>query len=130
MSLELQPDFSKERNQKWCRWRVAKPSRVFEDAGHVTHVSVSTMSLGLNSPTPLFLTVSDVTFKDTELFQLQNQFHTFRAKRGSITTPGMTFYIQHIITPYIGLSRTSFNDQDLKIYRVSHVKCSTGESHN
>jgi hypothetical protein len=46
----------------------------FQDARRVTRVSgVATMSIGLNSLTPLFLTISDVTYKDAELCQLQDE---------------------------------------------------------
>jgi hypothetical protein len=37
------------------------------------------------------LTVSDVTFKDAELRQLQDEFHSFRTPRGSMTIPAMAF---------------------------------------
>jgi hypothetical protein len=51
----------------------------FQDARDVTDVSVAgTVSLGLNSLPPLFLKVSDVKFKDAELCQLQDEFHTYR----------------------------------------------------
>jgi hypothetical protein len=65
----------------------------FQDARDVTHVSVAvTVSLGLNSLPPLFLAVSEVTLKDAELHQLQDEFHIFRTRRGHMMTPTMVFY--------------------------------------
>jgi hypothetical protein len=51
----------------------------FQDATDVIQVSVvATMSLGMNSLPPLFLTVSEVTLQDAKLRQLQDKFHIFR----------------------------------------------------
>jgi hypothetical protein len=75
----------------------------FQDARDVTHVFiVATMPFGLNSLPPLFLRVSDLAFKDAELRQLQDEFHTFRAPQGDTRTPAMAFYVQNIIAPYTG----------------------------
>jgi hypothetical protein len=53
----------------------------FQDARDVTHVSVArTAAVGLKPLPWPFLTVSDVKFKDAESCQLQDQFHTFRAR--------------------------------------------------
>jgi hypothetical protein len=91
----------------------------FQNAKNVTHVSVvTTVSLGLNSLPPLFLTVPEAAFKDAESRQLQDEFHPFRTPRGRATIPVMAPSVQHIIAPYIEFLRTRFNNQDLKIYLI------------
>jgi hypothetical protein len=86
----------------------------FQDARDLTHVSVvATVSLGLNSFPSLFLTVSNVTFKDAELQQLQDEFPTFRIPRGYMTIPVMALYVQQIIALDTEFMRTRFNEQGL-----------------
>jgi hypothetical protein len=82
----------------------------FQDARNVTHVSVvASMSLGLNSLSPLFLTVSDVTFKDAESRQLQDEFYAFRTPRNCMTTSarrfsfGMSLYLTSIFCEPVSL---------------------------
>lgn len=48
-------------------------------------------------------------FKDAEVGEVQEQFHTFRTLRGYMTTSDMAFYIQHISASYIVLLTTGFN---------------------
>jgi hypothetical protein len=62
---------------------------------------VAAVSFGLDFLPPLFLTVSDVTFKDAKLRQLQDEFHICRTSRGSMTTPAMAFHVRYIIALYI-----------------------------
>jgi hypothetical protein len=109
-----QPDLSKRKVVSLTSCQIPPHC---QDARDVTHVYVvATMSLGLGSLPPLFLTVPDVVFKNAELRQLQNEFHTVRTPRGNATIPAMAFSVQHIIAPYTEFLRTRFNNQDLKIY--------------
>jgi hypothetical protein len=76
----------------------------------VTHVSiVGTVPFRLNSLPLSFLTVCHMEFKDAEVGELQEQFHTFRTLRGYVRTSDMAFFIQHIRASYIALLPTGFN---------------------
>jgi hypothetical protein len=59
------------------------------------HVSLAVMI----SPLPTFLTISHVMLKDSMLHSLSAQFETCRMAKGYITTPGMPFYIEGILSP-------------------------------
>jgi hypothetical protein len=93
----LQPDLSKEKSKmKPLTIRQTEPP--FQDAREITDISVmATVSLHLNSLPSLFLTVSDATFKDVELRQMQDESHTVRTPRGYMTIPDMAFYVRRII---------------------------------
>jgi hypothetical protein len=47
--------------------------------------------------------VSDVMFKNAELCQLQDEFHTFRIPRGYMASSAMAFYVQQIMSPHTDL---------------------------
>jgi hypothetical protein len=65
------------KKQKVVSLTSCKTQPHFQDARHIAHVSVGTVSPGVNSLPPLFLTVSGVSFKSVELSHQLGEFHTF-----------------------------------------------------
>jgi hypothetical protein len=92
----------------------------FLDIRDVSHVSVvGTISLGLTSLPPLFLTTSNVAFKSHELLRLRDEFFFFRTEKGYMTTEAMKFYVNSILAPYVQSLRDQFSDQTLNVYLVA-----------
>jgi hypothetical protein len=60
---------------------------LFQEIREASHVSViGAVSFGLNLLPPLFLTVSDINYRDPKLERLQESFRIFRRPKGHITT--------------------------------------------
>jgi hypothetical protein len=60
---------------------------LFQEIRNTSYISViGAASFGLNSLLALFLTVSDMKYRDPELERLTENFRTFRTPKGHITT--------------------------------------------
>jgi hypothetical protein len=91
----------------------------FHEEKDVNHVLlVATVTLGGQALTPLMLTTTDLPFKSQELAILRRTFAGYRTARGYMTAASMTFYLNHIMAPYVMFLGVTRQDPALMIHLV------------
>jgi hypothetical protein len=84
------------------------------DANHVT--LVATISFSFHSLKPMFLTVSDLHFRDSDLRTLQPEIVFHKTAKGYQTSASMADYIDAILKPYCLTVRLSLQDPSVPIF--------------
>jgi hypothetical protein len=90
----------------------------FREKSDVIHVSlVATVSLSGRSLKPFLVTSSPVSYRDSELALMRNEFETVQTVKGYLTIPAMKCYIERILEPYCRHLR-EMTDPELPIYII------------
>jgi hypothetical protein len=112
--LSMRPMKGKTRKLIYLKNCAVRPR--FHEEKDVSHVLlVATVTPGGQT---LMLTTTDLPFKSEELTILRRAFAAYRTARGYMTVASMTFYLNHIMAPYVMFFRVARQDRALMVYLV------------
>jgi hypothetical protein len=107
----------KGKTRKFVALKSCAVRSTFHGEKGVSHVSLAaTITLGGQTPTPLMLTTTDLPFKSEELAILRRTFAANRTAPGYMMAASMTFYLNHIVAPYVMFLGVTRQDPALMVY--------------